>query len=88
MNIKARFLIFLAAAAIVFGNQAASKAGSSTSPIQKSYKVVWDVPVTRLDAGAQVPGVPTRYLRLQLHPAGEFPLALKQVEVFVDASKP
>jgi hypothetical protein len=72
----------------VFGNQTASNAGSSTSPIPKFHKVVWDVPVTRLDAGAQVPGVPTRYLKLQLHPPGEFPLALKQVEVFGDASKP
>ena len=82
MKIKPRFLIFLAAAAIVFGNQSASKDGSSTSPIPKSCKVFWDVPVTRFDAGAQVPGVPARYLKRQLHPPGEFPLALKQVEVF------
>lgn len=47
-----------------------------------SDSAIWEIPVTRFDAGAQVPGVPARYLRLQLHPSSPLPLALKQVEVF------
>jgi alpha-L-fucosidase len=53
-----------------------------------SDAAVWDVAVTQFTAGAHVPGVPARYLKLQLHPAKAAPLALKQVEVFGDASKP
>ncbi len=53
-----------------------------------SDAAVWEVPVTQFTAGAHVPGVPARYLKLQLHPAKAAPLALKQVEVFGDASKP
>jgi alpha-L-fucosidase len=47
---------------------------------------VWEVPVTRFDAGAHVPGVPARYLKIQLNSPHKFSLALKQVEVFGDPS--
>ena len=47
---------------------------------------VWEVPVTRFDAGAHIPGVPARYLKIQLNSPHKFPLALKQVEVFGDPS--
>lgn len=45
---------------------------------------VWEVPVTQFVAGAHVPGVPARYLKLELHPAKAAPLSLKQVDVFGD----
>lgn len=48
----------------------------------ESAAAVWDVPVTRFAAGAQVPSVPARYLKLQLNSTNKTPLALKQVEVF------
>ncbi len=47
-----------------------------------SDAAVWDVPVTQFAAGAQVPGVPARYLKLQINSLRKSPLALKQVEVF------
>jgi len=47
-----------------------------------SDSAIWEVPVTCFREGAQVPGVPARYLKLQLHPSSPLPLALKQVEVF------
>jgi len=52
----------------------------------ETASAVWDVPVTRFDAGAQVPGVPARYLKLQLNAPWKFPFALKQVEVFGEHS--
>jgi hypothetical protein len=53
-----------------------------------SVVAVWEIPVTQFTAGAHVPGVPARYLKLQLHPAKPAPLALKQVEVFGDSLAP
>jgi hypothetical protein len=47
---------------------------------------VWDVPVTKFTAGAHVPGVSARYLKIQLHPAKATPLTLKTVEVFGDSN--
>jgi len=49
-----------------------------------SNAAVWDVPVTQFAAGAHVPGVPARYLKLQLHPATAAPLVIKQVDVYGD----
>ena len=49
---------------------------------------VWEVAVTQFTAGAHIPGVPARYLKIQLHPAKATPLALKQVEVFGDSLNP
>jgi len=51
-----------------------------------STESVWEVPVTRFDAGAQIPGVPARYLKIQLNSPHKYPLALRQVEVFGDPS--
>lgn len=53
-----------------------------------SNAAVWDVPVTQFTAGAHIPGVAARYVKLQLHPASAAPLFIKQVEVFGDAAKP
>ena len=47
---------------------------------------VWEIAVTRFTAGAHVPGVPARYLKLQLHPAKAAPLSLKKIEVFGNAA--
>lgn len=49
-----------------------------------SDAAVWEVPVTRFTAGAHVPGVPARYVKLQSHSANPAPLMLKSVEVFGD----
>lgn len=46
----------------------------------------WEVPVTRFAAGASVPGVPARYLKIQARAAKAAPLALKRIEVFGDAA--
>lgn len=45
---------------------------------------VWEVPVTQFTAGAHIPGVPARYLKIQLNSPRKNPLTLKQVEVFGD----
>ncbi|MBN8461192.1 MAG: alpha-L-fucosidase [Verrucomicrobia bacterium] len=42
----------------------------------------WEFPVTTLVSGAQIPGRPVRFLRLQVHPAAPGPLLLKQVEIW------
>jgi alpha-L-fucosidase len=42
----------------------------------------WEFPVTTFVSGAQVPGRPARFIRLQTNPAGPQPLLLKQVEVW------
>jgi alpha-L-fucosidase len=51
-------------------------------------EAVWEVPVTQYTAGAHIPGVPARYLKLQLNSPRKTPLALKQVEVFGDSPQP
>jgi len=53
-----------------------------------STAAVLDVPITRFTAGAHIPGVSARYVKLQLNPASAAPLRLKQVEVFGEASEP
>jgi alpha-L-fucosidase len=53
-----------------------------------SDAAVWEVPVTQFTAGAHVPGVSARYVKLQLHSATPAALVLKKFEVFGDASKP
>jgi hypothetical protein len=42
----------------------------------------WEVPVTTLVSGAQIPGCPARFIRLETHPAAPAPLLLMQVEVY------
>lgn len=42
----------------------------------------WEIPVTRAEAGAQVPGRTARYLRLGIHPSQPTPLHLSRVEVW------
>lgn len=49
-------------------------------------ETVWEVPVTQYTAGAHIPGVPARYLKIQLDSPRQNSLSLKQVEVFGDAS--
>ena len=49
-------------------------------------EAVWEVPVTQYTAGAHIPGVPARYLKLQLNSPRATALTLKQVEVFGDAT--
>jgi hypothetical protein len=44
------------------------------------------VPVTQFTAGAHIPGVPARYLKIQLNSPRQNSLTLKQVEVFGDSS--
>jgi hypothetical protein len=40
------------------------------------------VPVTTRQAGAQVPGRPARYLRLETRPSKPAPMLLQRVEVY------
>jgi alpha-L-fucosidase len=49
-------------------------------------ELVLEVPVTRFIAGAHIPGVPARYLKLQHNSPRKSSLALRQVEVFGEAS--
>ncbi len=42
----------------------------------------WEFPVTTFVSGAQIPGRPARFIRLQTHPATPAPLLLKQLEVY------
>jgi len=53
-----------------------------------SVAAVWEIAVTQFIAGAHVPGMSARYLKLQLHPAKAAPLSLKKIEVFGDDAKP
>jgi hypothetical protein len=57
---------------------------SNWTPVWKAETAdqVWEVPVTQYTAGAYVPGMAARYVKLQLRPTRELPLLLKQVEVF------
>ena len=45
-------------------------------------EIRWEIPVTRLVSGAQIPGCPARFIRLQTHSAQPEYLHLKQVEVW------
>lgn len=47
-----------------------------------AWAQTWDVPVTATNAGAQVPGRPARYLKLELRNAEDVPLLLRRVEVY------
>jgi hypothetical protein len=61
-----------------------SRDGSNWTEIWKAAgsAAFWQVPVTQLVSGAQIPGIDVRYVRLQTHPKTPEPLLLKQVEVF------
>ena len=48
----------------------------------KQWVLVWEVPVTKLEAGAQVPGRRARYLKLETTPQKTAPLLLQRVEIY------
>ena len=58
--------------------------GTTWTEVWKAAKseASWEFPVTTLVSGAQIPGRPARFIRLQTHPAAPAPLLLKQVEVY------
>ena len=48
----------------------------------KTFETTWTVPVTHLDAGANVPGLKARYIRLETNNDSPRELLLKRVTVF------
>jgi hypothetical protein len=46
------------------------------------WQQVWEVPVSVTRAGAEVPGRPARYLRLETKPGKPSPMLLQRVEVY------
>ena len=61
-----------------------SRDGSNWTEIWRAARNArfWQVAVTQLVSGAQIPGRDVRYIRLQTHPQSPEPLLLKQVEVY------
>jgi alpha-L-fucosidase len=47
-----------------------------------TWHQVWEVPVTTAQAGAEVPGRPARYLKMETKPAKPAPMLLQRVEVY------
>ena len=47
-----------------------------------NWQQIWEVPVTTTQAGAEVPGRPARYLKLETKPAQPAPMLLNRVEVY------
>jgi len=46
------------------------------------WQQVWEVTVTTTQAGAEVPGRPARYLKLETKPAKPAPMLLQRVQVY------
>jgi alpha-L-fucosidase len=61
-----------------------SEDGTAWTPVWKAKVAAdrWDVPVTQKVAGADVPGRPARYLKLETSPSRPSPLILQRVEVY------
>jgi hypothetical protein len=45
------------------------------------WQQVWEVSVTTTQAGAEVPGRPARYLKMETKPAKPAPMLLQRVEI-------
>jgi hypothetical protein len=63
---------------------AVSSDGKAWTDVWKAEKAAktWEVPITSYVSGAQVPGRPARFIRLETRPSAPEYLLLKQVEVY------
>ena len=50
--------------------------------VVNSWEPIWEVSIATVQAGAEVPGRPARYLKLETKPTKPAPMLLQRVEVF------
>jgi alpha-L-fucosidase len=68
-------------AGIIVSLSTDGKEWKSVQELPKAEEV-WEFPVTRLESGAQVPGVQARYVKLEKKTAAPSPMLLRRLEVY------